>query len=91
MSSSADKERAQHISEMFQAISRDFAGLENLPFPDVLELVEQCQDCLDEVWKDTEYDPSYPERRMRHLLEVMGTLLFGYPIFSILMLIVEIS
>ena len=82
MSGSADKERAQHISDLFKAISRDFAGLNNQSFSDVLELVESCQDCLDEVWKDTEYDTSYPEKRMRHLMEIIGTIPMNIIIFN---------
>lgn len=46
-------------------------NLDALEVTDVLELIENCQDSLDEVWKQTEHKP-YPEKRMRHLLEIIG-------------------
>lgn len=42
-----------------------------LDIADVLEVIEVCQDTLDEVWKQTEHKP-YPENRMRHLMGVIG-------------------
>lgn len=38
---------------------------------DVLELIEVCQDTLDEVWK-APCDKPYPESRMRQLLTTIG-------------------
>lgn len=46
-------------------------NLDALEVTDVLELVENSQDVLDEIWKQTEYK-AYPEKRMRHLLEIIG-------------------
>ena len=42
---------------------------------DVIELIELTQDTLDDLWKQSV--PPYPENRMRHLLEVIGMVLFG--------------
>ena len=40
-----------------------------------MELVEITQDTLDDIWKQAEHEPAYPETRMKHLLEVIsGTL-----------------
>ena len=39
-----------------------------------LDLVEVSQDTLDDVWKQTEHDPPYPQSRMKHLMDVIGTL-----------------
>ena len=36
------------------------------------ELADITQDTLDDVWKQTEFDPPYPEKRMRHLMDVIG-------------------
>jgi len=71
-SGASDRERAEHIQELFQPISKDFGGLDNLAFADVMELVEVSQDTLDEVWKQSDHDPPYPEARMKHLLEIIG-------------------
>jgi len=40
---------------------------------DVTELVEETHDVLDEIWKQTDFDKSFPEARMKRLLEVIGT------------------
>ena len=72
LSGSADKNRAKHYTEIFQPISRDFSGLDSLAFSDVIELIEITQDTLDDVWKDDEFDPAFPEKRMKHLLNVIG-------------------
>lgn len=68
-----DKERAQHLQELFQPISKDFGGIDSLALVEVLELVEMTQDTLDDVWKQTEYEPSFPESRMKHFLDIIGT------------------
>ncbi|KAK3801155.1 hypothetical protein RRG08_006872 [Elysia crispata] len=67
------KEAAESYTELFAPISKDYGGLEAMPLPDGMELVEMTQDTLDDVWKQGE--PPYPEARMRHLMEVIaGTL-----------------
>lgn len=53
-------------------------NLDGLDMTDTLELVELSQDTLDDVWKQTEYD-SYPEARMRHLMEIIGELVHVLP------------
>ena len=64
------KEAAESYTELFAPISKDYGGLEAMPLPDGMELVEMTQDTLDDVWKQGE--PPYPEARMRHLMEVIG-------------------
>ena len=69
----AYRERAQHFQELFQPVVTEFANLDALSFPDALELVEVTQDTLDDLWKQTDYSPAFPEERMRHLLEVISS------------------
>lgn len=68
----AARERAQYFQELFEPIIKQFANLDALSFPDALELIEITQDTLDEVWKQTNHEPPYPEDRMKHLLEVLS-------------------
>ncbi|CAI8019648.1 Cytoplasmic dynein 2 heavy chain 1, partial [Geodia barretti] len=68
----AQRERGQRFQELFQPVTAKFANLDSLSFSEALELVEVCQDTLDDVWKETEFDPPYPENRMKHLLEVIS-------------------
>ncbi|XP_064610087.1 cytoplasmic dynein 2 heavy chain 1-like isoform X3 [Liolophura sinensis] len=71
------RERADHFSELFKPISKDYGGLDALSLQDAMELVEITQDTLDDVWKQTEFDP-YQETRMRHLMDVIGGSLGRY-------------
>lgn len=38
---------------------------------DVVDLVEQSRDALDDVWRQTDFEP-YPETRMVRLMDVIG-------------------
>jgi dynein heavy chain 2 len=66
-------EHAQFFQESFQPIVTEFANLDALSFTDVLELVEVSQDTLDDLWKQSDHSPPYPENRMRHLLEIISS------------------
>lgn len=68
----SSRERAQCFQEMFQPIVTNFANLDALSFPDCLELVEMTQDTLDDLWKQADHSPPYPEARMKHLLEIIS-------------------
>lgn len=39
---------------------------------DVLDLVEQSREVLDDVWRQIEFEPSYPQTRMVRLMDVIG-------------------
>jgi dynein heavy chain 2 len=55
------------------AIVTEFTNLDALSFTDVLELVEVTQDTLDDLWKQSDHSPPYPENRMHHLLEIISS------------------
>lgn len=67
------RERAQFFEESFQPIVTEFANLDALSFSDVLELIEVTQDTLDDLWKQADHSPPYPENRMHHLLEIISS------------------
>ncbi|XP_053312461.1 cytoplasmic dynein 2 heavy chain 1 isoform X2 [Spea bombifrons] len=71
---SSSKERAVHFGNLFQPIAKYYCSLDNLSLAEVVELVESTQEAMDDVWRQTEYD-SYPEHRMKHLLEITGNAL----------------
>lgn len=52
-------------------LCQEYGGLDSLSMPDVLDLVEQSRDILDDVWRQTDFDP-YPETRMVRLMDVIG-------------------
>ncbi|KAK3100036.1 hypothetical protein FSP39_013759 [Pinctada imbricata] len=74
---SRSDDRAATFVDLFKPISKDFGGLDAMSLQDVMELVEVCQDSLDDVWKCVDYD-SYPEPRMKHLMDVIGGSLGRY-------------
>lgn len=65
------KDRAEHFVELFKPISKDYGGLDAMSLQDAMEIVDITQDTLDDVWRQTEYDP-YPENRMGHLMDCIG-------------------
>ncbi|KAM9359311.1 cytoplasmic dynein 2 heavy chain 1 isoform 6-T6 [Symphorus nematophorus] len=81
LSESAEKnsvrERATHFTEQFKPIQKEYGGLDGLSMSDVVELVEQSRDTLDDVWRQTDFEP-YPETRMVRLMDVIGGTLGRY-------------
>lgn len=51
---------------------QEFYNLDSLSLPEVVDLVETTRDVVDDVWRQTEHD-HYPESRMLHLLDIIGT------------------
>uniref|UniRef100_A0AAQ5YAS5 Dynein heavy chain tail domain-containing protein n=1 Tax=Amphiprion ocellaris TaxID=80972 RepID=A0AAQ5YAS5_AMPOC len=80
LSESAEKnsvrERAKHFTDQFEPIQKEFCGLDGLSMSDVVDLVEQSKEALDDVWRQTDYEP-YPETRMVRLMDVVGGNLSG--------------
>ena len=72
------RERAQKYQEILESIARDFSTLESLSQTEVLEQIQICEDCLDDLWKCTDITPLYPEKRMVHLLEIISSQLTHY-------------
>ncbi len=71
----AARERAMYFQELLQQIVSDFSNLDALSFSECLELIEDAQDVLDDLWKQSEHHPPYEQTRMSHILEVIsGTL-----------------
>ena len=66
------KERAQYFQELLQPLASQFDRLDSLPLDEALELIDTGQDQLDDLWKQTDHDPAYPEERMLHLLEMVS-------------------
>ena len=65
------KERAENFVDLFKPISKDYGGLDAMSLQDAMEIVDITQDTLDDVWRQTEFDP-YPENRMAHLMDCIG-------------------
>ncbi|XP_024132434.1 cytoplasmic dynein 2 heavy chain 1 [Oryzias melastigma] len=71
------RERATYFTEQFKTIQKEYEGLDALSLSDVVDLVEQSRETLDDVWRQTEFEP-YPEARMVRLMDVIGGALGRY-------------
>ncbi|TKS81144.1 Cytoplasmic dynein 2 heavy chain 1 [Collichthys lucidus] len=75
LSESAEKnsvrERATYFTEQFKSIQKEYGGLDGLSMSDAVDLVELSRDTLDDVWRQTDFEP-YPETRMVRLMDVIG-------------------
>uniref|UniRef100_A0A3B3YWL0 Uncharacterized protein n=1 Tax=Poecilia mexicana TaxID=48701 RepID=A0A3B3YWL0_9TELE len=81
LSESAEKnslrERASYFTQQFKSIQKEYVGLDSLSMSDVVDLVEQSKDTLDDVWRQTDFQP-YPELRMIRLMDIIGGALGRY-------------
>lgn len=50
---------------------QEYGGLDGMSMSDVVDLVEQSRDALDDVWRQTDFEP-YPEIRMIRLMDIIG-------------------
>ncbi|KAG2456324.1 DYHC2 protein, partial [Polypterus senegalus] len=73
-SKSTQRERATYFYSLFQPIAKDYDSLDSLSLVDVLDLIDTTRDRVDDIWRQTDYDP-YPELRMQHLLDIIGAAL----------------
>ncbi|XP_055023019.1 cytoplasmic dynein 2 heavy chain 1 [Boleophthalmus pectinirostris] len=71
------RERAAHFEEQFKPIQKEYAGLEGLSMTDVVDLLDITKDTLDDVWRQTDFEP-YPEPRMSRLMDVIAGALGRY-------------
>ncbi|XP_041850617.1 cytoplasmic dynein 2 heavy chain 1 [Melanotaenia boesemani] len=77
MSSMREKERATYFYEQFKLIQKEYGGIDSLTMLDVLDLVEQSRDTLDDIWRQTDFEP-FLETRMVRLMDVIGGALGRY-------------
>jgi dynein heavy chain 2 len=62
--------RASKFREILRPVEKTWAKLDSLSWEEVLELEDETKDVFDDLWKQMEVEPLYPEERMEHLLQV---------------------
>jgi dynein heavy chain 2 len=84
-----DQETAAHYKSILQSIAKDFEILQyilsyarSLSDQDVIDLAERCHDCLDDLWRQQEFEP-YPQERMVHVLNLITDDFTGYIQFNL--------
>eukprot|EP01135_Chromosphaera_perkinsii_P005308 Nk52_evm1s338 gene=Nk52_evmTU1s338 len=70
--SESSRERAVCIYEALRPISKEYGSLEQMPMAEVHDLIDTTEEVLDEIWRQTEFHPPYPQERMKHLFTVIG-------------------
>ena len=64
------RRKAEAINRYFQKVSSPISELDSLDLGQVSALVDNMQDALDQIWRDPEIHPPYPQDRMEHLFKV---------------------
>jgi hypothetical protein len=70
--SSSDRERADNFYKQFLPLVKLYEQIHIHTFPELFEIIERTQDVYDDVWKQLEFEPLYPQERMQSLLDVTG-------------------
>ncbi|XP_042221258.1 cytoplasmic dynein 2 heavy chain 1-like isoform X2 [Homarus americanus] len=68
-----EKEMAQSFYHCLEPVSKEFSGLDAVAMVDAEDILENAQNCLDELWR---FD--FPQARMSHLLGVIANQLSLY-------------
>lgn len=73
------RERASRFSEIFEVVADSFGRLSELSRSEVVELVEETQNVLNDLWTcDVTASDAYPQGRMAHLMGVISGALGRY-------------
>ena len=68
-------------------MEKTWSTVESLSWEDALTLISDTKDVYDDLWKQTDYEPAYPQERMEHLLQVDGRLLFMMVMIMMMLLL----
>lgn len=79
--SSSDRERADNFYKLFLPLVKLYEQIHIHIFSELFEIIERTQDVYDDVWKQIEFEPVYPQERMQTLMEVTG-LSFSFYLFG---------
>lgn len=67
-----DRERAEYFAKLFYPLTKLYENMHNVSLNEIIEIIETTQDVYDDIWKQLEYEPPYPQDRMINLLEITG-------------------
>lgn len=71
------RRKAELINKHFQKISSQVQDLATLDLGTVTSLTDSIQDVLDQIWRDPNIFPVYPQPRMEHLFRVTTKMIGG--------------
>lgn len=71
------KDEAAEFIDVFQNIKTRFETMNALEINSIDELLEDTQNCLDDVWR-ADVDVQYPQKRMENMLNLVSTAVSGY-------------
>ncbi|XP_023242269.1 cytoplasmic dynein 2 heavy chain 1-like [Centruroides sculpturatus] len=70
--SDSEKQRASYFYEIFNQLENGFSNLNSLSLVECKDFFDIVFTVLDDIWKQEEYSPPYPQDRMEHLLDIIG-------------------
>lgn len=68
------RDNAESVIELLSPMAKEFSAIDMMSLVDIPDLIDEIQDSLDDLWKQSDSE-TYSEDRMRHLLDVSGGLL----------------
>ncbi|KAF2362508.1 ATPase dynein-related AAA domain [Trinorchestia longiramus] len=68
-----DKEMAKEFYEILEPLGKDFSVLESVMLAEAEEVLENCQNALDDLWQQ-----DFPQQRMAHLLNTAANQVARY-------------
>lgn len=72
--SGSRRDTAEFVIELLSPMVKEFSATDMMNLIDIPDLIDEIQDYLDELWKQSDSE-TYSEDRMRHLLDISGGLL----------------
>lgn len=64
--------KAEIINKYLSKISKPLSELDQLDLGTITGLVDQIQDVLDQIWRDSQIHPAYPQERMEHFFKIIS-------------------
>ncbi|KAG1684369.1 Cytoplasmic dynein 2 heavy chain 1 [Nymphon striatum] len=76
--SSSERERALHFQSLLEPLQKPFSALDSMSYSDCREFIELLYNLLDDIWRQEQVTPGYPQKHMAVLLNVIGSRFVRY-------------
>lgn len=70
--SSSERDRALHFQSLLEPLQKPFSALDSMSFSDCREFIDMLHSALDDIWRQEQFTPGYPQKHMAALLDVIG-------------------
>ena len=70
--SQSDRERADNFYKQFSPLVKLYQQMHVYSLSEIFEVIERTEEVYDDVWKELDVEPLYPQDQMEELLDVTG-------------------